>query len=149
MREPGNGGNYLFVHRADRNLQWRGAPLIEAGRKCSCGPRNQNLQRKERRKRILLFRGLEDAGCDIFFGKQSKKGTSAAGPHDSDSVEETGQLATDTPSSCGHSPRHAACPVPKSPSGAVQRHARETELTTCAHLRKGLATFLMVSFLPS
>lgn len=91
----------------------------------------------------------------LFFGKQSKKGTSATGPHGSDSVEETGQLATDTPSSCGHSPRHAACPVPKSPSSAVQRHARETELTVCAsqerlsYLPNGwLPTLLKVSSFP-
>ena len=89
------------------------------------------------------------------FWQAAKKRRGAAGPHGSDSVEETGQLATDTASECGHRPamlrarfqasircrpEASPCCMPSSkrPSGAVQRRTRETELTGCASRERPL-----------
>ena len=150
MREPGSGGDYLSLHGGDRNVQWRGAPLIEVRRRCSHGPRKEKRGGKERSFPRLGGCWLRDS-----FWQAAKKRRGAAGPHGSDSVEETGQLATDTASECGHRPamlrarfqasiwcrpEASPCCMPSSkrPSGAVQRRTRETELTGCASRERPL-----------
>ena len=77
------------------------------------------------------FRGLEDAGCGIVFGKQQRREGVPLGLTVVTALRRRGSWPRTQPVSVATGP---PCCVPgsKRPSGAVQRRTRETELTACA-----------------
>lgn len=121
------------------NLQWRVAPEIEVGEKCSHGHKNQYSESKQEKN--IRFLWLEHR-LDIYFRDSSKKRKGAILEHGGDCVQRKGRFAMDTSSYSGHITSmiwawlHRVCHVPS--RGVLDTcPVPERQTLQCTDIRKG------------